>query len=199
MDGRSEGYSTVCLQNNPCDSIGQYVKSVDKINGAVCACMNGYFPEPSDLSDPCKLCYCCDAQNTSLEQGCLTNMVEGAFCRHGVGLSHCEGTLTPTWTTRVVTTHTTTIRSKTTVMSTSLQPPSKMKFIVLIQYNLVSCCYLDNFLDGILKSGNQTKKIILIIVLPIVFIIMIAIAVVCKSPSYEIWMFCKGSQGVDCF
>jgi hypothetical protein len=41
-------------------------------------------------------------------------------------------------------------------MSTSLQPP-----------------------NGILKSGNQTKKIILIIVLPIVFIIMIAIAVVC--------------------
>ena len=158
IDDQSEGFATICVENNPCDSIGQYVKSTDKINGVVCACTNGYFPDPSDISDPCKYCYCCDDRNTSLEQGCLTSTIKGAYCRHGAGLSDCEGTPTPRTTTKMVTTDLTTSTSvkmtiemvtpptrtsvkmtTTKLMSHSQQAPLSMNFIA---FDIIVSCPL---------------------------------------------------------
>lgn len=119
-DDQSLNFATFCRQNYQCNEDGQHVASTDKINGTVCVCRTGYFLYDLDFDGhpQCKRCHCCDDVHSTVEQGCQTNTISGAYCRSGTKTSNCRGSPTPTSlsTTTEVTTEMVTTDS---ILSTS--------------------------------------------------------------------------------
>ena len=90
----SKGVPSSCIENDPCYSAGQYIESVNKIDGSICGCDEGYYKNVNDDTSKCYECYCCDDNTTVTESACINN-TDGAFCSYGKRKSQCT-TLAPT-------------------------------------------------------------------------------------------------------
>jgi hypothetical protein len=89
-DDVSTGDHTVCIENNPCSSIGQYVESVNKVDGSICGCKEGYVKNVNDDTYRCYQCYCCDDVTTAIDHtSACSNNTNGAVCSYGTQTSQC--------------------------------------------------------------------------------------------------------------
>ncbi|XP_070568184.1 putative neural-cadherin 2 [Ptychodera flava] len=74
-DGVEEGCSSACM-SNPCNATDEHSECVDKIDGYICRCKDGY----SDESDVCELIDECDKDNQCLNGGTCVDQVGSFKC-----------------------------------------------------------------------------------------------------------------------